>query len=200
MMTRLVRISLASLATAVTAQAAVIANDATISPASGGLLVFDRQFHLTQTAFPGRPGFSGLFLLEVTTAGSTQFTFSPRGIAEDYKLHTVAAGDLYTLAYVNSNQSFASNTDASDGVLTLGLGESSYIAYWDDIGNQLGAIDDSGLFGWARLENIGGELSVTASATALGGGIIVGSLQQIPEPSAALLAFSGLALAFIRRR
>lgn len=173
--------------------AAVVQNDATIADKTPVGLPFPdgRYFFLTQTAPPG----NGMFLYQVSTAIPNSFTFTYLGIAEANSLYLAVPGDQFDIVFVRTRPSFANNSNnPGSGILSLLPGETRYLAYWDD---RFFAADD--LFGWARLSNVGGEIRVEESATAVGGGIVVGTLTQIPEPSGFMMAATALAMAAMRR-
>ena len=190
-----------------TSDAAVIQNDAMIvtpTTAPGdiesGYLTFEHQIILTQTAPPG----DGLFLLEVGFTSSSTFLFRYAGIAEVYSLYMADQGTIFDATYVNSQPSFVNNLNTpGENTLTLLRGESQYIAYWDDRTIPVTpdqSASDGDLYGWALVTNVAGELVVTESATATSTGIIVGTLQQIPEPSTTLLLIAGLSTVAIQRK
>jgi len=189
--------SLTHLALVTSTSAAVIQSDALIvSPTTAPshiesfYLIHDRQLILAQSAPPG----DGMFLYEVSTSSPGSFTFTYSGIAEPNGLVLVEADDRFDLGFITAEPSFANNWDnPGSGTLFLNPGESRYLGYWAD---QLSGDD---LFGWSRITNLGGELVVEESATALGGGIIVGTLHQIPEPCMGALAVSGSLIIFILR-
>ena len=55
-------------------------------------------------------------------------------------------------------------------------------------------------YGWVRLRNSGGVISMVDNAVSYGGGgIIVGTLEEIPEPSIAQFALASLCLWLMRR-
>ncbi|MBK1881326.1 PEP-CTERM sorting domain-containing protein [Luteolibacter pohnpeiensis] len=211
-MTRILRKAqlLALILSATSAQfvsAAVIENDAmivtpTTAPPDIEIvnLPFDHQFILTQTAVPG----DGLFLLQVEFTSSSTFLFRYAGIAEVYSLFIVEQGTIFDATYVNSQASFVTNLNTpGENTLTLQPGESQYIAYWDDRtipGTPGLSPSDDDLYGWSLVTNVAGELVVTESATATSSGIIVGTLQQIPEPSGSLLLIATISMAMARRR
>lgn len=168
----------------------IIVNDATIT----NLGPYDYCFTLTQSVSPG----GGLFAVSITNQGSGTYELQYAGIAEEYALFTATSGEMFTPSFVQTNTPFVSNNgnDPGSGVLTFDLDESKYLAYWDDrtfgsneSGYRIPNASDN--YGWAILYWDGIELSVTESATALGGGIIVGTTTQIPEPSTCWIAVIG---------
>jgi hypothetical protein len=185
--------------------AAVIQNDAMIvtpTTAPPGInsfyLFYPHQFILTQTAPPG----DGLFLLEVEHASSFDFTFRYAGIAEAYGLFLSPSGTILDSDFVNTQTAFVNNWNSpGEGTLTLGFGQTAYVGYWDKrSGPGITATSDD-LFGWALLQNQAGALTVIDSATATSGGIVVGTLQQVPETQTALMVlFGGCATLLCRRR
>lgn len=171
---------------------AVIQNDAIIStsPAGAGSPP-GTFFYLTQTAPPG----NGMFLYEVAMSGQSVFTFSYWGIAELNSVFIATLGDIFDNGFVGSQPPLASNSDnPGSGSFTLLSGESLYLGYFD---NRFFTDDD--LFGWARVTNVDGELVVDASATAVGGGIVVGTLTQVPEPATGAIFALAMAGALVSR-
>jgi hypothetical protein len=175
-------------------EGAVIQNDAIIANAQTASLPLPGEgdhFFLTQTAPPG----NGMFLYQVTSQIPHNFTFSDMGIAEPNRLFLSEFGDRFDVLYLQSHPSFATNwNNHGAGTFTLLPGESRYLAYWD-----LRFFSDNDLFGWAHLTNIDGQLVVAASATAVGGGIVVGTLERIPEPSTGGILASAVVAATLRR-
>jgi hypothetical protein len=195
---------LAILALITTGNGAVIQNDAMIvTPTTAPpnvpafYLFYPHQFILTQSAPPG----NGLFLLEVAFETSTKFTFRYSGIAEAYSLFLTSPGVEFGADFVNTSSSFVNNWNSpGSGTLTLGFGQSAYIGYWDNRhGPGLTATNDD-LFGWARVRNQSGSLTVIDSATAIGGGIVIGTLQQVPEPSSIMIVLLTAGVTLFRRR
>lgn len=186
--------ALAMLAFSTTGHAAVIQNDALIV-AQGTppyFFPFERTFTVTSAPF---------LVVEVTNGTLGKFTFQYQGIAEAYCLFRVSAGTDFNASFVNSQTAFVNNWNSpGTGVLTLAPGQSEYLAYWDQgSGPPRLTAGDADLFGWAQVTNSGGNLVVTSSATADGGGIRVGTLQQIPEPGTVLLFVAGVAFSGMQR-
>jgi hypothetical protein len=176
-------------------KAAVIQNDALIldAGASPYNFPFDHTFVVTSAPF---------LVVEVIYGIEDDFTFQYQGIAEAYALFRVGPGLDFNAAYVNSQPDFVNNWGSpGTGILTLAPGQSEYLAYWDQgFGPPRLTAQDTDLFGWALVTNSGGELVITSNATANGGGIRIGTLQQIPEPCGVLLLSAAAALPCLRRR
>lgn len=190
---------------AMTCTAAVIQNDAmivtpTTAPAhiNRTYLNYPYQFILTQSAPPG----NGLFLLEVVHASPTTFTFRAVGIAESFSLFLTSPGDIFGAEYVNTSTSFVKNWDSPpSATLSLRMGQSAYIGYWDNRTiNGYRTAYATDLFGWAQVGNQGGTLTVIDGATAIGGGIVVGTLQQIPEPTSGIMVMLSASALLLRRQ
>ena len=185
------RFTLTMIALLTTVHAAVIQNDAIIG--SPPVFPFDRTFTVTSAPF---------LVIEVTNSALNTFTFRYQGIAEAYSLFRVSTGTVFNASYVDSQPAFVNNWNSpGTGLLTLTPGQSQYLAYWDQgFGPPTLTAGEADLYGWAQVTNSGGQLVVTASATADSGGIIVGTLDQIPEPGTNLLIAVGVASICIRQR
>lgn len=152
--------------------------------------------YLMQLAYPGDAG--GLFAVGVTTLAVGQYRFNYYGIAETYSIHAATAGLAFTPAYVLGDTPLLRN-DNNPGQfdITMTLGQSMFFAYWDNAlympnSTQPGAPgspspDGHDAYGWFRLTRQGAGLVISGSATAMGGGIIVGSAVAIPEPPSVAL-------------
>ncbi len=178
-----------------TALGTVISNDATIIPDILGAASPNSQvLTLSQSIPTGQ----GLFAIEIAPVTSEDYRFSYLGIAELYRLFTVAPGLQLDSSFVVANTPVVTNTNAPGSyVQRFALNESIYFGYWDDRNN--GQVDNSDLYGWVLITRNDSGLVATSGATALGGGIIVGTTTQIPEPSAGMLLLA-LAVGGLRRR
>ena len=198
----------------------VIEDDATLLNTPNGTFG-DFQLGLSQTtSFNGGSGM-GLFGVGIGMGGSDDlFLFSTFGIAEAYALFPVEQGDVISPSFVNSvnnnNTPLTASIDQSRplGTLTLEVGESVFLGYWDDrteidgIPGEVLVADAGDNFGWLELgrsdrsDGTFGDLEILSGATAIQSGIIVGTTTTVavPEPSSAvlvgLLGMTGL----IRRR
>jgi hypothetical protein len=177
----------------------VIANDAAILP------IFGSGQYLTLTnSLQGRPG---LFAIQISSNSPSQYTFSYAGIAELYAMYDVSPGVAIDPSFAAATTPLVSNNcvDSGSSVQTFSFGQSRYYAYWDDhsfagpIGFWVPDVTDS--YGWVQITRTVSGLQVSSSATALGGGIIAGTLTQIPEPSTGALFLLGLIASwFVHRR
>ena len=171
---------------AVDIRAAVIVDDAAITPPPNQFLT------LTQSIPPGQ----GLFAISIEPLGSSQFRFSYAGIAEEYGLYAVSFGTAFDPAFALSMVPLVSNNgiDPGSSVQLFNLGQSIYFGYWDD--RNFDSVPDSNdNYGWVLITRDAAGLVASSSATAIGGGIVVGSTVQIPEPaSAALISFGAILL------
>ena len=168
------------------ADAAVILNDASIE------LVFgSTALTLTQSIPPGQ----GLFAIEIVDQGFGFFQFHFAGIAQEYALFDAVPGLEFTPAYASQNTPLVSNNPVHPGsaLLNFAPGESKYFAYWDDRGPFGGGPVSDDNYGWVRLTRDPLGLVASESVTALGGGIIVGTDIQIPEPGRVVLLLCGFA-------
>lgn len=143
----------------------------------------------------------GLGIL-VSDMGGGNYDFSYHLIANEYGLYSAYPGLEFIPSYADAETPIVSNNGIDPGLSlqTFSLNETKYYAYWEDIFGPNIGIDSTDNYGWVGLKYTGTELIVTNSATALGGGIIVGTYTQIPEPSSALLlAFGSGGILFYRR-
>lgn len=178
--------------------AAVIVNDAALdSPAFGG----DYGLRLTQsTSGPGQ----GLVFVSFDDVGAGTFQFNTSlgnsySIAEEFRLFVAPAGTRFDPQYVSSHTPFFTNAAPAFWSLSIPLNSSLIIAYWDDRPPVPAPADANDNYGWVRLTNTASGLVAESSATAIGGGIIVGTTNQVPEPSSALLGGIGLVCVCLRR-
>jgi len=176
----------------------VIPNDAAILPIYG----FGEFLTLTNS-LQGRPG---LFAIRITSNSPSQFTFSYSGIAEEYALYDVRPGVAIDPIFAAATLPLVSNNgvDPGSSVQTFLPGQSRFYAYWDDrffdTGASLGIPDITDNYGWVQITLTPWGLRASASATALGGGIVAGTLTQIPEPSVGVLSFLGIVSLLVFRR
>ena len=94
----------------------------------------DYSLGLSQSPLlPGRDG-QGLFGFGIDDLGGDQFQFGAFGIAEDIALYVVEQGDVVDATFVDSTVPLASNFGDvdSESPLTLAVGESVFLGYWDD--------------------------------------------------------------------
>lgn len=178
----------------------VITDDAAILPLVGS----GQYLTLTNSVNPSE-GRYGLFAVQITSDSPSQYTFSYAGIAEGYALYAVNPGVVIDPVFAAVTVPLVSNNGVAPGssVLTFLLGESRYFGYWDDrwldSGIAVNTPDVTDNYGWVLITCTESGLQVSSSATALGGGIIAGTLTQVPEPSVDMLFLLGLAssVAFI---
>lgn len=174
--------------------AVVIVNDAVIVQSSFNSA--DKRLALTQSIPDGQ----GLFAIEIATFTSSLFNFSYFGIAEEYGLFLVTVGTVFDPAYAIANDPIVSNNgiDPGSSAQQFTLNQSKYFGYWDDRLN--GNVPDStDNYGWVRITRTASGLVASSGATAIGGGIIVGTTTQVPEPASAVLLLGGSVLLALRR-
>ncbi len=162
-----------------------------------------------QSAYPGDAG--GLFAVGVTTLAVGQYRFNYYGIAETYSIHAATAGLAFTPSYVFGDTPLLRN-DNNPGQfdITMTLGQSMYFAYWDNALYQFNSTqpgapgspspDPYDAYGWFRLTRQVSGLVISGSATAMGGGIIVGTTTAIPEPTCLTLCSVALLGWLLRSR
>ncbi len=181
------------------ASAAVVLNDAVLSsPSSFG----DFDLSLTQSISSG----GGAVFVSFNNAGNGLYQFdlnstNTYSIAEAFRLYLVIENTPFDANYVNGNTPLFSNAAPANWSLSIPINSSRIIAYWDDrtFLSQLPAVTEDN-YGWVRLTNTASGLVATDGATAIGGGIIAGTITQIPELSSMILAFSSCVLVMLRRK
>ena len=87
-------------------------------------------------------------------------------------------------------------------MVSFSLNETKYFAHWADVfpGGMPEDPDDSDNYGWVSMTHTLSGLIISDSATAEGGGIIVGTYTQVPEPATVLLFGLGGVGAWLLRR
>ena len=177
--------------------AQVIVGDAQVSTFNGDMAV-----SLTQSISPSG---GGLFAFTVKPITSSQYSFSFIGIAEITKLFNVGSGVNLDANFVSINTPLISNDGVgpSAAVLTFSLNQTRSFGYWDDRywfnGNTglYGLPDVADNYGWLTMTRTISGLVLSGSATAIGGGIVVGTTSQIPEPSSIAFLFGVTCFGFI---
>ena len=173
------------------AKAQVIPNDAILIPGGFGA---DYSLQLTQQM-------GGLFAFGFNELGGGDVFVGAQGIAQPIGLWEIDFMDVFDTNYAISNPRFADNSGQTAGTFNVQEGESFYLAYWDDTSFLgINVPDPTDSFGWAEITRTNGDLEIVGSATAIGGGIVVGTLQQVPEPSAAFALTILATSCFVRRR
>lgn len=127
----------------------------------------------------------------------------------NYQFSDFLAGPAYSLFPSSSGQEFTPLQAGGAGALVPGistqlfsLNETKYYAYWEQAyayEPAPGPISADN-YGWVSLTRTPSGLVITDSATAIGGGIIVGTYTQIPEPATVLLFGLGGIGAWLLRR
>ena len=175
------------------ASGVVIVNDAVVGPSDYA------SSRVSLTLSKSIPSGQGLFAIDIENVTDSQFLFSSIAIAEYFKLFTVVSGTRLDTEFVLRNSPIVSNDDNPGSSLqAFALNESRYFGYWDDRFNV--DIADSGdNFGWVLLTRTSSGLVASSSATAIGGGIIVGTTTQVPEPGSIMLIAFGILFVSMRR-
>lgn len=171
------------------AQAATLVNNVEIYPYSDFSLPLG-SFAISYHGFP-----EAVF----APISSSIYSFSYWGIAEEFAFYDVSLGVLIDPSYTklasrlvsNAGNPFASN-------FNLALNQSKYLGYWADM--DYGATTANDYYGWVRVTRTAAGLVASASATSVGKGIVVGSFEEIPEPSVSVLVLSAMAISLRRRR
>jgi MYXO-CTERM domain-containing protein len=177
--------------------AAVIENDMALVP--GALNPANQDLTLTRSIPPGQ----GLLEIEVQRIGSTRLRFTSLSVAETYALYPVEQFTTFDPAYAQSHTPLVSNDPRypQTGDFVFDTLPYAYFAYWDERFGGPAGPDPADNYGWVALQNDGSGLQILSGATAIGGGIVVGTTGQVPEPSPALLAPLGVtAAATLRAR
>ncbi|MBC8206372.1 MAG: PEP-CTERM sorting domain-containing protein [Kiritimatiellales bacterium] len=138
--------------------------------------------------------------VQVSDMGGGTYNFSYYLIAYEYGLYSASEGLEFTPQYANSQTPLVSNNgiDPSFSIQNFSLNETKYFAYWED--NSWDSPDNDDYYGWVSLTYTASGLVVSDSATALGGGVIVGTYTQVPEPATVLLFGLGGFGAWLLRR
>ena len=198
--TRATRARLAALFTlccllTMNASAFIIVDDAALDtdwPMSDYLL------YLTQSIPPGQ----GLFAISITDNGNNDYEFNYSGIAEYYALYAAVSGTALTPSYAQNTTPLVANYEPGpfSSTINIPLDSSIFLGYWDDRDfEDVPSQNDN--YGWIELMNTTDGLTIWGGATAIGGGIYVGTYSQIPEPSTFILLCTGaLALVWRKRR
>ena len=174
----------------------IIQNDAVLSPSQDPFFG-DYDLFLSQSI----PDGLGLFLYNITELSNSQFRFDFSSIAELNALYQVTPGQIVSAGFANSTTPFVTNSNnPGTGVLSLAVGESVFLGYWDDrTFESLPDSDDN--YGWFELSNTGAGLELLGGATVIGfEGIIVGTTTAVPEPSSATLVLGMISATMLRRR
>lgn len=159
---------------------------------------------LDVSLIPVGEGLCAVFLNTVSSGSGAGLAtrISGAGIAEEYRFYHVAPGVRFDVEYVRTQVASVGNNGEYGGYdIAYEEGQEVYLAFWDDRSmwsgaGEVGVPDGVDLYGWLKLgvslgeEPESGESPalnwrVLESATARGGGIVVGTLTQIPEPSVA---------------
>jgi hypothetical protein len=131
------------------------------------------------------------FLIWFDETASNEFHVTGYGIATEFRLYFAPAGTQLDPAYVSSQTPFFTNASPTDANFSIPFNSKRIISFWQDEtwGFPNDIVPPNGLdhFGWVELFNNGNEVVISRSATAFGGGIVVGTLTQLPEPSTGLL-------------
>ena len=189
------RIALANLAAVLTtlpltAKAVVIVNDAVLTRTSATRQVLG----LSQSSFAA-------FVIYVDAISPSSFEFKAASIAEEIGLYNVTLGTNFGPEFAFANNPIVSNNGVDPGISSqaFSLNQSKYFGYWDDrpLNGNLPDSDDN--YGWVMITRTTSGLVASSGATAIGGGIVVGTTNQIPEPSASLLLALSLGVSLARR-
>jgi hypothetical protein len=110
------------------------------------------------------------------------------------KVFVVSEGTEFTADYLATHTSIF---ESSPAPITIGFGQSLYLAIYTP--QFMGNPDEQ--FSWVRIRNNLSSIGLAEEATSVGGGgIIVGTTTEIPEPGTMLLGTGFMAIVFRRRR
>ena len=172
-------------------RAEVLVGDATLG--SGGIYGdYELTLASSQYAFFVGFDFTGGDLYSFSTSGNSY------SIAEGLRLFQAPYGTELTPTYAASTTPLFDNSSTADWQISIPLDTSIYLAYWDDRATLDYTPTANDGYGWIQLTHTASGLEGSASATAIGSGIIVGTTTAIPEPSTIALCIIG-SLALFRR-
>lgn len=139
------------------------------------------------------PAGDGAFAIAIFDQGSGAHKFEYWSIAEEIAFYDSSYGTEFTPLLASQLTPLVSNTGEgpNSSIINFTFGQSKYFSYWDarsPFGTSPNSDDN---FGWVELKWTGSNLEVLGSATAIDGGIIVGTTTQIPEPSTMVLLGGG---------
>lgn len=154
------------------------------------------SLYLSQSIPPG----GGAFQIILTYSDSENISIRYSTIAEAYAVYAATIGMAFTPEYAHNNTYLMSNmNNPGSATINVPINGSVYLGYWDDRNwDQIPTEQD--LYGWIQLENTEEGLGIMDGATAVGGGIVIGTYAQIPEPGTAGLLLLGAAALMRRRR
>lgn len=133
-----------------------------------------------------------------TPISSSAYSFSYFGLAEEFAFYVVSLGNLIDLSYTQLATRLISNAGSPPANFNIALNQSKYLGYWADMDYGTSTAND--YFGWVRVTRTAAGLVASGSATSVGKGIVVGSFEEIPEPSVSLLIITAMAPLLRRRR
>ena len=181
---------IASISASPTAIAVVITDDAVMSPPPNQALYLSKSI----------PDGQGLFGISFTELDSSLVQLGEYTIAEATGLYAVEDGDHFGLDYATTVEPIVSSSlSLTSNTIPFELLETKVFGYWDDRNFSFDPSENDN-YGWVRITRTLTGFVVTEGATAIGRGIIVGTLTQIPEPSVAFIATSSLLSFMVTRR
>jgi hypothetical protein len=142
-------------------------------------------------------GSAGFSLMPGSLPG--RFVVDQWYLADPFAYFVTPQGTAFTPEYISSHTPLVVNSGFSsfgNEIIIQNFG-SILLSYWREPYLQ----DSPSIFGWVRIRNIGGNLSVLSSAaTDASGGIYSGTLQAIPEPSSLAILILACPLITMRKK
>ena len=183
-----------------------------MSASAQSAVVFENNIQLNAD-----PGFADFELLIFQDAAATDptsiffdfdsaasmITFVTANIDEGSEWYFADQGEEFSAATIGSLVVFASLDNPSTVNMSFETESPLFhLGVNTGLGDGSGGEFDRSVFGWVLLENTGSDLELVESAVTYDQpGIVVGTLETVPEPSSVLLlSFGGLACLLRRRR
>jgi hypothetical protein len=174
--------------------AAVVTNDAVLKkPGFGALGDYGLELTISPTAY----------LIAFNDIGNYEFQVTSWGIAGENHIYLAPIGTRLDPAYASQAIPFFNNAAPTSAVFSVPFNTKLTMSYWLDVTHappyNFDVPDNYDSYGWVEFYNNGNGLIVTKSATAHGGGIIVGTTTQVPEPTSGSSAMGFAAAAVLHR-
>jgi hypothetical protein len=153
-------------------------------------------FYLSKS-IPDGYGSSGIEFIE-SHESIVQLQEIPVG--ESTALYSVEEGNSFGLAYVTAALPIISgNHLLTRNSIEFALRDVKLFGYWNDRNYDFQPSEEDN-YGWVRIMRTPSGFVASDGATAIGRGIIIGTMIQMPEPSAASIAAFGMFCLVIYRQ